>query len=984
MKPMNSKLSHFAKLIVVLIVLLNTVDLAAQKNLTQYVNPYIGTGGHGHTFPGATTPFGMVQLSPDTRIDGSWDGCSGYHYSDSIIYGFSHTHLSGTGVSDYGDIMLMPTLGSAKYFPALYAEGFTHKNEKAEAGYYSVLLDNNVKVELTSTTRVGMHQYTFPKTDSANLVFDLMHRDLCTETLLVVQSNSRLVGYRKSKAWATDQYIAFVMEFSKPFEDFTVANEQGVATTERSISDPNAKLNFRFVSDGKPILVKVALSPVGPDGAQKNLEAELPHWSFKTVRQNAQSSWNLELNKILVESENKNDLVKFYSALYHVMIHPNVASDVDGRYRGMDKKIYKAEGYTHYSIFSLWDTFRALHPLLSIIDRERTRSFVHTFLNMYEQGGRLPVWELASNETDCMIGYHSVSVIADAASKGITDFDQKLALEAMIKSATWSHLGLPAYMANGVISIDDEHESVSKTLEYAYDDWCIAQFAKQSGDDDVYQKFLQRSLNYKNTLDPSTGLMRPRKNGGWLSPFEPREVNNHFTEANSWQYSFFVPHDISGHIAMLGGVERFEAQLDKLFTESSQTTGRDQADITGLIGQYAHGNEPSHHMAYLYNYIGKPEKTQVRIRQILTELYHNAPDGLSGNEDCGQMSAWFVLSSLGIYQVTPGQPDFTFGYPLFDKSTIKFEDGASLIFDRQRKGEQEQFIQQVSLNNQNYTKSYISYKQLMAGGNLSFKMSSTASSVFGKDKQDIPATEVKIKDWVSLPVIDAPGKSFKESIVVKISAAPDCKIYYTTDGSQPTTQSKQYQTNIELTQTTLLRAIAVNESNVVSGIVKADFYKMPPNRKVEIKSTYSAQYSAGGNEGIIDGIRGDVNWRKGEWQGYPKQNFEAILDLGKSQKINEVGAGFLQDTRAWIIMPILVEFFVSADGKTFKKIAEVKNTIAADDYKEQTKEFTAAVSKVKGRYVKVIAHNFGKLPSWHQGYPFSGDAYIFTDEIWVK
>jgi predicted alpha-1,2-mannosidase len=984
MKPMNSKQPHFAKLIVLLIVLFTAADVAAQKKLTQYVNPYIGTGGHGHTFPGVTTPFGMVQLSPDTRIDGSWDGCSGYHYSDSIIYGFSHTHLSGTGVSDYGDIMLMPTLGSAKYFPALYAEDFRHKNEKAEAGYYSVLLNNNVKVELTSTTRVGMHQYTFPKTDSANLVFDLMHRDLCTETLLVVQSNSRIVGYRKSKAWATDQYIAFVMEFSKPFEDFTVANEAGATITERSISDPNAKLNFRFISDGKPILVKVALSPVGPDGAQKNLEAELPHWSFKTVRQNAQISWNLELNKILVESENKNDLIKFYSALYHVMIHPNVASDVDGRYRGMDKKIYKAEGYTHYSIFSLWDTFRALHPLLSIIDRERTRSFVHTFLNMYEQGGRLPVWELASNETDCMIGYHSVSVIADAASKGITDFDQKLALDAMVKSATWSHLGLPAYMTNGVISIDDEHESVSKTLEYAYDDWCIAQFAQQSGNDEVYKKFLQRSLNYKNTLDPSTGLMRPRKNGGWLSPFEPREVNNHFTEANSWQYSFFVPHDISGHIAMLGGVERFEAQLDKLFTESSQTTGRDQADITGLIGQYAHGNEPSHHMAYLYNYIGKPEKTQVRIRQILTELYHNAPDGLSGNEDCGQMSAWFVLSSLGIYQVTPGQPDFTFGYPLFDNSTIKFEDGVSLVINRQRTSEQDQFIQQINLNNQPYTKSYISYKQLLAGGSLSFKMSSTAAAAFGKDKQDIPATEVKIKDWVSLPVIEAPGKSFKESIVVKISAASDCKIYYTTDGSQPSTQSKQYHTNIELTQTTLLRAIAVNESNIVSGTVKADFYKMSPKRKVEIKSTYSAQYSAGGNEGIIDGIRGDVNWRKGEWQGYPKQNFEAIVDLGKSQKINEVGAGFLQDTRAWIIMPTLVEFFVSADGKTFKKIAEVKNTIAADDYKEQTKDFTAAVSKAKGRYVKVIAHNFGKLPSWHQGYPFSGEAYIFTDEIWVK
>lgn len=966
------------------LLLLVNFSAYAQRNYIQYVNPFIGTGGHGHTFPGAVVPFGMVQLSPDTRIDGSWDGCSGYHYSDSIIYGFSHTHLSGTGISDYGDIMLMPTLGKAKYTPSTYASHFSHTKEKAEAGFYSVHLGNDVKVSLTATTRVGMHQYEFPKTDSANLVLDLLHRDRCTEALLSIQSNSRIVGYRKSTAWATDQYISFVMEFSQPFEEHTVMNGEGTISNIRSIDEAHSKINLRFKSTGKPILVKVAISSVGPDGAQNNLQEEMPHWDFKKVKETAQESWNKELAKIDVETEQRNDLVKFYTALYHCMTHPSTASDVDGRYRGMDKRIYTAENYTHYSVFSLWDTFRALHPLMTLLDRERTRSFIHSFLNMYQQSGRLPVWELASNETDCMIGYHSVSVITDAAMKGIQDFDQPLALEAMLKSANWPHLGLPAYKNNGVITIDDEHESVSKTLEYAYDDWCIAQFAKLQDQEDVYKNFIQRSQSYKNTFDAETGLMRPKKNGGWLTPFDPKEVNNHFTEANAWQYSFFVPHDITGHIKLLGGAGAFEKQLDRLFTEDSKTSGRDQVDITGLIGQYAHGNEPSHHMAYLYNYVAKPEKTQRYVRQILSTLYHNAPDGLSGNEDCGQMSAWFVLSSLGIYQVTPGTPDFAIGSPLFKKSTLHFENGKDFIVESLDNTASTPYIQSATLNNKVYGKSFIRYGDLQTGGVLSLKMSEQALAQWGKAKSDSPSTSIEDTRWVSAPNIQAASKSFKEKTSIHLKAAADCALFYTVDGTIPTKTSNRYQKPIEIEKTTTLKAIAINENGLSSHITQASFYKMPANRKVVLHGKYSAQYSAGGDDGIIDGIRGDVNWRKGEWQGYQLQNFEVIVDLEKNQRITEVGVGFLQDTRAWILMPLKVEFYTSSDGKNYTKLIELSNPVKPEDYTVQVRDFSTSVKKIKARYIKVIAYNFGKLPEWHQGYPFSGDAYIFTDEVWVK
>ncbi|MEQ3690056.1 MAG: GH92 family glycosyl hydrolase, partial [Flavobacterium sp.] len=583
------------------------------QDFAKHVNPFIGTGGHGHTFPGATVPYGMVQLSPDTRIDGSWDGCSGYHYSDNVIYGFSHTHLNGTGVSDYGDIMLMPTMGKPSFDNKIYSSTFSHTNEKASAGFYSVKLDkHDIDVRLTTSTRVGFHEYTFNKSGQANIILDLNHRDKLLEGRIRLIDDKTIEVLRRSEAWAQNQYVYARIEFNVSIKDAIVKKNPESSNYDLEI---DAVVFSKKVKKGEKILVKVSLSPTSYEGAKLN-SSEIKHWNFEKVKKAAEALWNKELSKIEVTSDDKDKLAIFYTALYHTMMQPNIAQDLDGKYRGRDNEIHVAEGFDYYTVFSLWDTFRAAHPLYTLIDKKRTSDYINTFIKQYEQGGRLPVWELASNETDCMIGYHSVSVIADAMVKGIQGFDYEKAFEASKTSAMRDVLGLEAYKKNGFISIDDDHESVSKTVEYAYDDWCIAQMAMLLDKKEDYEYFMKRSQNWKNLFDWETGFIRPKKNGGWDKPFDPREVNNNFTEGNAWQYTFFVPQDIVGMIDAYGGNDKFEAKLDEMFNSESKTTGREQVDVTGLIGQYAHGNEPSHHMAYLYNYVGKPEKTNEKVKYI--------------------------------------------------------------------------------------------------------------------------------------------------------------------------------------------------------------------------------------------------------------------------------------------------------------------------------------------------------------------------------
>jgi predicted alpha-1,2-mannosidase len=934
------------------------------------VNPFIGTGGHGHTFPGAIVPFGMVQLSPDTRLTG-WDGCSGYHYSDSIVYGFSHTHLSGTGISDYGDVLLMPTVGGPK---GDYASRFSHQNEKASPGYYSLRLDDdNIFVELTATARAGMHRYTFPATDAANIILDLAHRDKVLDSDLKVTGPTTVIGWRRSRAWARDQIVYFAIEFSQPF-------------TKHGFEELRASFSFD-ARNSKPILVKVGISAVSTDGALRNLRAELNDWNFDKVRTAAVAAWNRELSKITVTGGADAQLTNFYTSLYHAMTAPNVFMDVDGQYRGRDFKIHKAAGFTNYTVFSLWDTFRAAHPLYTIIDTKRTRDFIKTFLAQYEQGGRLPVWELAANETDTMIGYHAVSVIADAAAKNIGGFDLNEAFKAMKHSAELRHYGLGAYMDHGFIGTEDERESVSKVLEYAYDDWCIAEVARLAGAPADRQRYLARAQSYKNVFDPQTGFMRPRTNGGWTEPFDPREVTFHFTEANAWQYTFFVPQDVNTLIDLMGGREKFAAKLDELFTADSRTTGREQADITGLIGQYAHGNEPSHHMAYLYNYAGEPWKTQLRVRQIMDQFYHPEPDGLIGNEDCGQMSAWYVLSAAGFYPVTPGSTTYAIGAPLFPEVRFNLENGRSFTIRARNVSAKNIYIQSAKLNGRPHRKSYLDHADLRAGGELIFEMGPRPNPKWGTGPGNEPVSRIGGDSILPVPVIRAAGQTFKNDLAIEMQPLETAAaIHYTTDGSEPTARSPKFTKPLTIDKSMTVKAIAINGRGT-SRIATARFVRIPHDWKLTLKSKYSQQYTGGGDFALIDGVRGTTNWTSGAWQGYWGKDLIAVVDLGQQQIISKLGAGFLQDAGSWIWMPRSVSFEISLDGQNWKPVATIPNDVPdgsdpAVNAGTVAKDFVKHITRQEARYVRITAVNFGKIPAWHPGH--GGDAWIFADEIIIE
>lgn len=725
--------------------------VAKEKGYVDYVDPFIGTGGHGHTFPGAVVPFGMIQLSPDTRID-DWDACAGYYYEDSTINGFSHTHMSGTGCADYGDILLMPTVGKQEYTPqdfknqALpYASAFSHENEIATPGYYSVLLDRyNVRAELTTSQRAGLHRYTFPKSNDAGFILDLdysIQRQTNSDMRIEVISDTEIRGRKLTSYWAAEQSVNFYMKFSKPFE---------YSIIEDTLIDPNGKLQPRCKAllkfrthANEQIQVKIGISAVDMKGAQQNLEQEIPGWDFNVVRENASKEWNKYLSKIDISTKDDAHRTNFYTAMYHTAICPNLFVDVDGRYRGMDLKIHQGDVQKPiYTLFSLWDTFRALHPLFSIIDPQLNNDFIYSLLQKHKEGGIFPMWDLASNYTGIMIGYHAVSLIADAYTKGYANFDLHEAYNACLRTAEYDMTGIKCpplimhhlmpmakYYKNtvGYIPCDLENESVAKALEYAYDDYCISILAKALNDGDNYEKYSRMSNAYKLYFDPSTRFMRGiDSKGKWDVPFNPKASthrNDNYCEGNAWQWTWFVPHDIDGLVQLMGGKDTFIEKLDSLFTINSKLEGNlASADISGFIGQYAHGNEPSHHIIHMYNYIGSPWKTQELVDQVLNELYQDTPDGLSGNEDCGQMSAWYILNAMGFYQVCPGDPVYSIGRPLFDKAVIKLPDNKTFTIVSKNNSKENRYIQSVALNGKPLDTPFFNHQDIISGGRLEIVM----------------------------------------------------------------------------------------------------------------------------------------------------------------------------------------------------------------------------------------------------------------------
>lgn len=963
------------KLITPIVMFLLCVQtLNAQK--TNEVNTLIGTDAHGHTYPGATSPFGMIQLSPDTRQD-SWDGCSGYHYSDKVIYGFSHTHLSGTGCLDYGDILFIPTIKD--WNENDFSMTFEHKNESATAGIYKVknLNKQGIDAYLTTTERVGFHKYVFPASaKSTSIIIDLLWRDELLDYDYKILNDSTVVGYRCSKSWNENQKIFFATIFSSKISKHKFDKQTKRLFLEFEPAEENNK---------KTIEARTAISSVNEEGALKNLASEESIRFDKALTKNT-ALWEKELGKIEIFGGTQKQRDIFYTSLYHCMIAPNLYSDVDNRYRGMDDKIQNAKDYNRYTVFSLWDTYRTLHPLLSIIDQKRSMDFAKTFIDMQLQNGELPMWELASAETHCMIGMHGISVLAELYQKGIYAYP-KLTLESMINNANpelreinkrnytnkkHNLLGLDYFTKNGYISSEFEHEGVSKTVEYAYNMYCVAQVAKSQGRMDLYDEYIKKSQYYRNLINPATGFIHPKENGRFLPNFDLRQIDQNYTEGNGWHYTFYAPHDIPALINLMGGELEFCKKLDKLFSKSATPNGRNQADVTGLIGGYAHGNEPSQHSAYLYTYAGQPHKTQKYVRQILTTLYDDTPAGICGNDDAGQMSAWYVMSSMGIYPVSPVDKDYIITTPLFEKSVIHLENGKTFTIIAPE-ADKKKYISEIYLNGKEINDYRISHEDIMKGGELRMVLS------------NVPVIENEVSEARKLnretDIVITPYLSYEGTATFTYSLIVEAFAFYPEDTIELAFESGKTLSFVGKGRFVLNESESLSmysKNGKTSQKVEARFYKIPKGRKVKVLSKYNNQYTAGGDKGLIDQKRGGDNWKLGLWQGYWGEDFVAVLEVNKDGIPSRLGANFIQDQKSWIFLPSEVEYYVSDDGKNYKLLEVVKNDMP--ERSEEILQKTFYTSKpIEHRFIKVIAKNIKKNPSWHLS---AGEkAWLFTDEI---
>lgn len=967
-----------------------------RESLADYVNPFIGTDAHGHTYPGATTPFGMVQLSPDTGVDG-WDWCSGYHSSDSSIMGFSHTHLSGTGGGDLGDILFMPSagdivfeMGTKENPDAGFRSRFNHSSEKGSAGYYAVRLDDhNIGVELSATPRTGLHRYTFDgNTKNPNVIIDLRHgiQDRINSAYINKVDERTVEGWRRSNGWADDHTVFFRAEFTQPIADMVIDSV-----------GKNVVAAVIFKDGVDTVGVQVAISAVSLDGARKNLEAE--RTTFTDGHKAARELWNKELGKVVVEGSDEDDKEIFYTALYHSTTAPTLASDVDGTYWASNKKIYQDSTITNYGLFSLWDTFRALHPLLAIVQPEKNAQFVASMIRYYQQAGRLPVWDLNMCENNCMIGYHSIPVITSAYLKGTlpADFDAQLALTAMMASANSNtYAGLPYYRDFGYLPSDKENNAVSKALEYAYDDWCIAQMAQSLGKTEIYDEFMARAQYYKNMFDAKDGFMKGRDSKGQRAEnFDPTALSilgqGDFTEGNSWQYSFFVPQDVNGHIELLGGDSLYIDKLEKMFNDTSALVGH-AVDVTGLIGQYAHGNEPSHHVAYLYSYAGAPWLTQQRIAQIKREMYHIGRDGLSGNEDCGQMSAWYVLSAMGFYEVTPASGIYVLGTPTFPKVTV-----GNFTVEAKNLSKNNFYIDKVEWNGTPYLRSYITDSMVRGGGTLTLYMSSTPNKEFGAAVENRPvqhithnkmSSEQMLSQITFEPILNTPQRSFDDKIVITPTQInSDATIVYTTNGTNPTKSSPKLLagSSITIDKTTNLRIASYdNATGRMSSVGSYEFFQgqIPSGSKIS-GSEPSAPHNNGGLAMLIDGATGGANYLNSGWIGFKGAGAKVItLTLPQAKTVTNVGFNAFNAPGSWVILPAgaQVSFSTTATGEQFG--ATAFTLPSAEKLGDGAFYFTVAANSGQPVEYVHLTLQCSDLPAWHtsKGNP----AWIFVDEITVR
>ena len=970
-------------LITALLFGLTTTAQEAQWTSIQDINPFIGTGGHGHTHPSAQAPFGMIQLGPNTRYDG-WDGCGGYHYTDSAMYGFTCTHLSGTGVSDYGDLLMLPYSSPTKEGDHIK---FFKEDEHAQAGYYACILNDSTRIEATAGDRIGKLRLHFPRNSSPGIMVDLNFRDRVLKQDFSALGNGKFEGHRISEGWAREQHFYFGFNIS-PIPDSVWQLTPGVYW----LALPEGTFDAE---------VSIGMSGTSEEGAWKNYHGESAERDFEKVFAETQGKWAKELAKSTVKSASADDRAILATALYHAYAVPNLWSDVDGAYRGADGKIYTDTEHAHYTVYSLWDTYRTAHPLYTITQPERTQEFIYGMLDMYKQRGRLPIWELAGNETDCMIGYHSVSVLADAIAKGYHT-DTVLTLEAMRATAEMNVFGLDAYQESGFLSIEDESESVSKTLEYAYDDACIAWTAERLGNLGMMNSYKQRASAYRSLIDPESGFVRPRTNGDFLSPYAPQEVNNHFTEANAYQYSFSPVHDIEGWMEVLinfraarenwNSLPRkkqtmvvksrhdvLEDLLDELFTVPSETTGREQADITGLIGQYAHGNEPSHHIAYLYNATNNPGKTSYWVNEVLNSQYQNTPDGLSGNEDCGQMSAWYVMASMGLYPLVPGQPHYQLSTPKWDAIHLELASGKSLDIAAKGTGP---YLSSYNLGEEvmmHKQKRYVSHQKLLEGGTWDVER--------GTDEGLWNTTE-RYKTSLNSPTPPAPiirvNRTFSGETPVEIIPTGSYDLWrYDRYENVKWKKDRKGRERIGTAYDNGFVTAIPPQYGYGNHIAKAVFTQRDDNYSARwIQGTPTSQYTAGGAGAAVDGIRGDTDWRKGHWIGIQGEDAVLEISLEKPKAMRSISVGILKDIRAWIALPKALEISIWYEGSTAWKtidVLPVENPLGEEEATRKEVIFAHDSQRTVKR-VRVKFTNAGKLQDWHPGagYP----SYFFVDEVW--